>query len=539
MRHLNFFSIAAIALACSMQASAQTVTTDVMDPATEGSFLKIINDAKPGEHVDIDFNFDGTELVYKGTKAIDLQGKDITINGLNAKNGKKVIFTSPVQKNEKNEEVGSSMFRVCKDTKLNLTNVQITGCQKIALFCENNGVLNISDCNFYNNKDIKLESGNNGGVLRHSGGTVVIERSVFDGNEGNGGYGGGAICAYNSKDKALSLTVRSCTFNNNTGINGGAIAVNVRDNNCVPTVRIENCTFSNNFISNRGGAIYMQDAHKPATNAEAFKPVFVNNTFVGNTTSITTSDDGGAINFWARATAVAMEPILFNNLFAANYYDPFKNNRLNDIKCFYLEGDKAGETVQPQTVNPKVANNIFGAVEDKFYVTFGSKNNNSAANFDKDEIFLGKELNPFEGGDPEGTHFTAKLYGDLKVAAIAKNSVAIGKGVAKFEGIEAPATDQFGNARPATPSVGAAEYTDMTATGVKAVGATANGKLAVVNGAIVATGFEGAAKLDVINVAGQWMLGATVRSGERVAIDNLPAGVYVARINGASVKFVK
>lgn len=45
MRHLNFFSIAAIALACSMQASAQTVTTDVMDPATEGSFMKIINDA--------------------------------------------------------------------------------------------------------------------------------------------------------------------------------------------------------------------------------------------------------------------------------------------------------------------------------------------------------------------------------------------------------------------------------------------------------------------------------------------------------------
>ena len=489
MRHLNFFSIAAIALACSMQASAQTVTTDVMDPATEGSFMKIINDAKPGEHVDIDFNFDGTELVYKGTKAIDLQGKDITINGLNAKNGKKVIFTSPVQKDGNNKEVGSSMFRVCKDTKLNLTNVQITGCQKVALFCENNGVLNISDCNFYNNKDIKLESGNNGGVLRHSGGTVVIERSVFEGNEGNGSYGGGAICTYNPDDQTTSLTVRSCTFNNNTGINGGAIAVNVRDKKIVPTVRIENCTFSNNFISNRGGAIYMQDAHKPATNAEAFKPVFVNNTFVGNTTSITTSDDGGAINFWARATAVPMEPILFNNLFASNYYDPFKNNRLNDIKCFYFEGDKAGDTVQPQTVNPKVANNIFGAVEDKFYVTFGSKNNNSAANFDSDEIFLGKELNPFEGGDPEGTHFTAKLYGDLKVAAIAKNSVAIGKGVAKFEGIEAPATDQFGNARPATPSVGAAEYTDMTATGVKAVGATANGKLAVVNGAIVATGF--------------------------------------------------
>ena len=129
MRHLNFFSIAAIALACSMQASAQTVTTDVMDPATEGSFMKIINDAKPGEHVDINFNFDGTELVYKGTKAIDLQGKDITINGLNAKNGKKVIFTSPVQKDKNNKEVGSSMFRVCKDTKLNLTNVQITGCR--------------------------------------------------------------------------------------------------------------------------------------------------------------------------------------------------------------------------------------------------------------------------------------------------------------------------------------------------------------------------------------------------------------------------
>ncbi len=546
MRHFTFLSMAAVALACSMQASAQTmtVTTDVMDPATEGSLVKIIADAPAGKHIDIEFNFDGTELVYKMGKAMEIKGKDITINGVNKKNGKRVVMSAPMFMGTDGKETASPLFNVTTDGKLALKNVEITGCRKIVMYCQDNGVLNISDSRFYENRDIKATGGNNGGVLRHSGGTVTIERSVFEKNEGNGGYGGGAICTYNTENKACSMTMRACTFKENTSAtSGGAYAVNLRNNNTVPTVLIENCTFAGNFVSDRGGAIYMQDAHAPAKNDKAFSPVLVNNTFVGNASGKEKEDTGGAINFWARSSAVIMTPILFNNLFASNHLAVFNEteDHMSDIRCFYLDGDTSGETVLTQTVKPSVANNLFCGTENKFYSVYGSKNNNGKVDFEKDPIFLEKTDNLLGGDEPDEIHFTAKLYSDLCIAAIAKNSVAIGKGVASFEGINAPATDQYGNKRPAKPAVGAAEYTEDTATGVNTVAAAATDKaqLFLANGAIVATGFEGAATLDVVNVAGQWMFSATVTNGQQVAVDALPAGVYVARMNGASVKFVK
>ena len=40
---------------------------------------------------------------------------------------------------------------------------------------------------------------------------------------------------------------------------------------------------------------------------------------------------------------------------------------------------------------------------------------------------------------------------------IAENSIALGAGIAVVDGVEIPTVDQLGNARPATPSVGAVE----------------------------------------------------------------------------------
>ena len=144
----------------------------------------------------------------------------------------------------------------------------------------------------------------------------------------------------------------------NEAESGGAIAVNVRSGKgSVPTVYIANCTFANNMVNNRGGAIYMQTAEV----AGVFKPVIVNNTFVGNITNIVTSDDGGAINLWSRATTT-MEPILVNNLFAENYYNPWDVElHANDVKAFYLGGEIVGDKEQPQTVKPIVKNNFFAA----------------------------------------------------------------------------------------------------------------------------------------------------------------------------------
>lgn len=534
MKKITLLSFAmAFALCCH----GQTVTTTVMNETVDGSLLKIIKEAPAKTHVDIKFDMEGHELIYEGASAIQLVDKDITIDGTNAKDGKRVVLKSAGTTADVTK--GGSMFKVGKGAKLVLKNIELTQFQKIALYCTDNGVLTVDNSLFYNNIDIKKEKGNNGGVLRHSGGTVTFTRCMFKGNEANGTYGGGVICAYNTADMPLALTVSGCTFTQNCSTSGGAIAVNLRTNNTVPTVKIENCTFANNYVADRGGAIYMQDAHTAANNAASFSPVIVNNTFVGNVSGNATSDDGGAINFWARGTAVVMTPIFFNNLLQANYYDPWNKNRANDIKCFYLDGDKVGDQVMTGTVNIKAANNIFGAAEDSFVKSVADKNNNSVADFESADIFMEKVANPIDG-EEETVHYTAKLYdnGVLALPAIKENSIVIAKGVTSFEGIEAPKVDQFGNARPAVPSVGAVEYV-AEPTSIKVAKTGHDIIIAYANNMLKVSGLTKNCTLALYNSAGQCVMTAVVTDNQTLHLDSLAKGIYLARIDGQSVKFVK
>lgn len=527
-------SLLALALfASAVTTEAATVTTPVMDATVEGSLLKIMADAAENSTTNIDFNFDGTSIVYTLDPAIVITNKTFVIDGRNAYNGVNVEFSSPIATVD-DKQVSSSLFNVTTGGSLTLKNLSITGCQKIALFCQNDGVLNMENCKCYKNIDIKKESGNNGGVLRHSGGTVNIKNCVFSENEAYGSYGGGVISTYSTTDKPCTLNVSNSTFLYNQAANGGAIAVNVRNYNVVPNVRIENCNFCANYVANRGGAIYMQDAHTADKAAANFAPIMVNNTFVGNITGITTSDDGGAINLWARGTAVQMKPVLFNNLFAANYYDPWSTNRLNDIKCFYFAGDVSGGNVQSQTVDPQVSNNVYSAALDNFYVKYGTVNNSFLADIEKDKIFAEIEMSPIDGGEDAG-HRTPKLYGDLLVPALIGDNIVSGKGVATFQGISAPVTDQAGNARPAVPSIGAMEYNPS---GVAEV--LANNSLIVKKGnELNVAGFEGTATVNVYDIAGKLVLSTVVEAGNNVNVANLANGLYIAKVNGSTLKFVK
>ena len=270
-----------------------------------------------------------------------------------------------------------------------------------------------------------------------------------------------------------------------------------------------------------------------AETAGVFKPVIVNNTFVGNITNIVTSDDGGAINLWSRATT-SMEPVLINNLFAENYFDPWDSSRLNDIKAFYLGGEIVGDAEQPQTVKPVCKNNYFAAGEDKFYQALESSDKNVLVDFNSDKIFAATEQNPWDEGDPEYSHMTAVLSGDLKVAMIDEASVVIGKGLASYDGVEIPTTDQLGNARPATPAVGAVEYTEQSSVNevaAEGIVIAKQGNNLVVNG--------DATTLTIFNMTGCAVKTVAVEAGAAVSVADLQAGLYIAKAGNSVLKFVK
>jgi len=142
-------------------------------------------------------------------------------------------------------------------------------------------------------------TGNNGGVLLLSGGTVSISNVNFDNNKA---LLGGAIYA-----TAGTITLDGCTIQNNdntsiSGSKGGAIYV-------LPTAAV-NLNISNTLIKNNktltdGGALYYLDN---AVTACAIK--FTNCAIISNTTGGTTLGGAAFIN---NATASATVGITFIN----------------------------------------------------------------------------------------------------------------------------------------------------------------------------------------------------------------------------------
>ncbi len=435
----------------TLMARTVQVTTAEMNAATEGSLLQVMASITDATETTVEFNFDGETLEYntEDCTGIDLDKKNVKFDGLNKKTGTRVTIVG-----------GSNYFlNLSGESNVSIENMIVKGFSAITFKMSGNCTFSATNCQFIDNRDPKNESGNNGGVARINNCNASFDQCYFYNNKGMGSYGGGALCSYNAESTVVpSLRVTNCTFEHNEAVSGGGIGVNVLNKGVVPEVYIANCTFANNTCSNRGGALYMQTAETSG----AFAPVVVNCTFVGNLNNITNSDDGGAINVWSRATTT-MEPVFINNLFAENYYDPWYTNPLNDVKAFYLEGDVSGGEEQPQTVIAVCKNNYFAAANDKFYQVLDAADNNGLVDFSSDVIFAGTEQNPWDEGDPEYSHMTATLMGDMRVAMIAENSVAIGKGLKTYEGVEIPTTDQLGNARPDAPAVGAVEYADMGA----------------------------------------------------------------------------
>ena len=111
---------------------------------------------------------------------------------------------------------------------------------------------------------------------------------LMNGNAGNGS--GGAIYIHNNQTIGLisQIFIRQCEFENNTGFNGGAIAIT--DTNTTTKVTIRESTFTGNQATDNGGAVYIEEG----TSAEMtlMKNVFTNNTAVGSGGAVLIADTG-------------------------------------------------------------------------------------------------------------------------------------------------------------------------------------------------------------------------------------------------------
>lgn len=509
MKKITFLSLALALSAGTMFAGTVQVTTTDMNPETVGSLPNVIATAPDGTETTIEFNFEGEQLDYLAATGMAIKAKTLIFDGINKTNGKPVTLK------------GATRLFDISSTSANVTmkNLKITGCNGIAMTITG-GVSVFENCVFEKNIDPKNESGNNGGVMRISGGNVTINKSLFYKNKGVGGYGGGAICVYDD----VTLRVDGCSFIENEGYSGGAIGVNVRSaKGFIPKVYIANSTFANNITSDRGGAIYMQTAEV----AGVFSPVIVNCTFVGNLNG----KDGGAILFWSRATTT-MKPVLINNLFAENYVDPWDKSPLNDCHAFYLAGEKDinGKDL-PQTVFPVTKNNMYCAAQTGFFAT---ANGDKTMTPTTDKIFKATEQNIWDEGDPTYSHMTSTLTESLMVAMIDQASVAIGAGVASFESYEIPSTDQLGNPRGAKPAVGAVEYAQSGVENI--IGNGADVKIWNIGGELFVSGAEGVAT--IFDLTGKIVLKGTIADGVSLSVGGVAKGVYIVKIANATAKVV-
>ena len=105
------------------------------------------------------------------------------------------------------------------------------------------GVYNGHKLNLANDEFLNCYAANAGGAV-YNGKTIDIKNSLFYKN--HAASGGGLNIPYSVNPAVLQATVTSCTFSNNSGINGGAIC-----NGGVS--QIINCLIVNNSASNGGG----------------------------------------------------------------------------------------------------------------------------------------------------------------------------------------------------------------------------------------------------------------------------------------------
>jgi len=111
----------------------------------------------------------------------------------------------------------------------------------------NSGFAGIGRSHFLNNAACSSQGGGSGGGIGNSGGTVLVDQSLFE--ENYACYGGGGIANYNG-----AVAVTNTTLSDNRADFGGGI-LNASTTSST-TLNIVSSTLSGNHANNDGGGIY-------------------------------------------------------------------------------------------------------------------------------------------------------------------------------------------------------------------------------------------------------------------------------------------
>ncbi|MEG1587486.1 MAG: right-handed parallel beta-helix repeat-containing protein [Bacteroidales bacterium] len=432
-------------MANSLFAADFTVTNPAGDSSTEGSFLHALVNSASGDVI----NFDVEGGVISPFATVTIENKNLTINGLNKKDNKKIKF-----------EKGDKVLDI-KGGVVSVNNCIFSDKTNQAIFIQNSGTLNIDNCEFLNNKTTAT-----GGCIGVSTlCTANITNSVFDGNKG---ANGGCFRIYNQ----ATLNMTGCTLlNNRASQSGGCIYVyTTAAKDYQANINLENSTFIRNQAGDRGGVVYAYSRY--ADNTKPLVTTVVNCSFTGN---YSTKNIGGAICIFSNSDC-ASKLVMVNSIMAGNagglidgaYFVP------QDI-CIYDGNVDDSGNVYPRTYLWDLKNNILGVLEktadDKQInnkkLNVYDNSNIEVTDFAKANIYgeIYRLDNSFNEDMEDGDIMyapTLAYAGSMPIAMISAGSIAKGAGIASYANVTVPKTDQLGKARPASPSIGAVEFGDVT-----------------------------------------------------------------------------
>ncbi|MBC8592800.1 hypothetical protein H8744_05945 [Oscillospiraceae bacterium N12] len=509
--------------AFNMYATDFTVTTSSGDPAVEGSFPNIMSSESLSDGDVINFDFDG-EQIEEFTK-ITVK-KSVTINGLNKKNNKKVIFTGVNQ-------------TLMVQSAVEINDCVFTGKNTSSLYATTGATMLVDRCEFIDNDNYSIKDGEKkpsaGGAINVANSAkCIIKNSLFKDNKS----AGGAIVITVGGDVTLE---NSSFIHNYASASGGAIYMYTTADKAIPSLSATNCTFVNNYASERGGAIYAW-----SRTGESFGMKLVNCTITSNYSG---RNVGGGVAIFCNANMTA-ELTMANCIVAGNTGGSLDDNFFspNDLGCWKgpRDKDKDGNLyVRNYTFN--TTNCIYGVAEsmdadDQAGTPMNdvfSGNSIKVDDFANSKIFTSLyKLDNTIFPDIEGDEvWSPTLTADgMPVALLCEGSIAIAKGTASYNGVTIPTTDQLGKARPATPAIGAVEYGGESGI-VNNIAGASDIKIWNDGNVLYAAGIESMASIAVYDMTGKQVYEGTIREGVSVTVPVLE-GLYIAKVNGATAKLI-
>lgn len=427
--------------------SASSGDAEIISAKDTGSFTElqnIINKAKKGDTINLNKNYAYTNGDSEDGIVID---KSISINGngavLDGKTTSRIFKITEVYDEENYDETGTSVLLK------NLSFINGKAENGGAIIVDYGCSLNVSDCEFKNNKAIGIQQDEDGGGRPDTGhggaiyssGTITVKYSIFIQN--NATEEGGAI--FTDDDSEYSKVLNS-NFTKNNANWGGAIGATY--------LIVSSSNFIDNYASISGGAIYSLgmdiklDVRKslfkfnrggvgagaiyfPYGIAKISESEFINNTG---------KSDGGAIFFGGYDSKLTIDKSKFINNSAENGgaidYDFDTSNAKTSISnsIFKSNTAKSGGSIANSVRKIKLTNTTFeDNTNEEVFINFKT----FKTYYKSGKVFKVTVINQITKEPIANAKVALRLIHSLGVKSISKTLYATtnSKGIASFKTI--------------------------------------------------------------------------------------------------------